>query len=280
MTTITPEDALKSKKNFEEFMSDTHPTKVLSTLANYPQVNGQSIVFICDLTQKMETMVTALNEIESFNLDKAPFIVWYVTSEKEELVKAAKVLNHFSIKGIKIFIFKAYLNEDKIDFECVLKPELVVKQNRVVNTNTPSKQLQKAYWELYIELCDASEYPEMQIKDALPRHYQNVSIGKAGVQILQTINTQNNYVASEIAINNNKEIFEKLLDYKEEIEKEVGKLEWDSKENIKSSKIRKIFKIDVNSPKNHEKAILEHVKMGAELKAIVHKYFLNPNVFE
>ena len=121
MTTITPEEALKSKKNFEEFMADYYPPIVTSTLASYPKADVQTVVSICDLTQKMETMVSLLNELENLNLEKAPFIVWYVTSEKEELVTAAKALNHFAIKGIKIFIFKAFLNGDKMGFECLLK---------------------------------------------------------------------------------------------------------------------------------------------------------------
>lgn len=272
MTTITPEEALKSKKNFEEFMADYYPPIVTSTLASYPKADGQTVVSICDLTQKMETMVSLLNELENLNLEKAPFIVWYVTSVKEELVTAAKALNHFAIKDIKIFIFKAFLNGDKMGFECLLKPKLNLKTKREVNLNTPSKLLQKSYWEKYIEICDLSENPDMQIKEALPQHYQNISIQKSGVQILQTVNTQRNYVASEIAINNNKDLFERLLEHKEEIEKEIGHLEWDSKENNKSSKIRKIFEIDINNSDNHECAINEHIKMSVELKNIVHKY--------
>ena len=151
MTTITPEEALKSKKNFEEFMADYYPPIVTSTLASYPKADGQTVVSICDLTQKMETMVSLLNEIESLNLNKAPFIVWYVTSEKEELVTAAKTLNHFAIKGIKIFIFKAFLNGDKMGFECLLKPELNDKKSYTRNENTPAKifQYRKAEYKFY-----------------------------------------------------------------------------------------------------------------------------------
>ncbi len=97
-----------------------------------------------------------------------------------------------------------------MEFECLLKPNLNLKTKREVNLNIPSKLLQKSYWEKYIEICDLSENPDMQIKEALPQHYQNISIQKSGVQILQTVNTQRNYVASEIAINNNKELFEQL----------------------------------------------------------------------
>ena len=60
MTNITAEEALKSKTKFTEFMSDTHPLIVTSTLAGYTNVNGQSIIFICDLTQKIETLTNKL----------------------------------------------------------------------------------------------------------------------------------------------------------------------------------------------------------------------------
>lgn len=266
MTTMY-EEIFKSKANFESYMVDLPlPVEICEIMQDYQKKNVERIA---DLTQNFQTF---LNKVGDKNFNPKQYLVWIVTNPKEEIVNTMKVINQSSTNGLEIFIFKAFLNGDKIDFECLLKPEPVSKQSRVVNTNTPAKQLQKKYWELYIELCDASEYPEMQIRDALPRHYQNVSIGKAGVQILQTINTQSNYVASEIAINNNKEIFEKLFGHKPEIEEEIGTLEWDSKENVKSAKIRKIFNVDINNPENHEKAILEHVKMGAELKAIVHKY--------
>ena len=173
---------------------------------------------------------------------------------------------------MELFIFKAYLNEDKTEFECLLKPQLKEKTKRTVNTDTPAKQLQQSIWEKYIEICDASEYPDMQIKEALPRHYQPISIQKAGVQILQTLNTQKGYVASELAINNDKEIFNKLLEHKAEIEEELGELEWDSKENNKSAKIRNTYYIDINNSENHEQAINELIKMGADLKDIAHKY--------
>ena len=133
--------------------------------------------------------------------------------------------------------------------------EIPTKPKR--NKDTPTKRLQKNYWDLYITECDISENPDMQIKEAVPQHYQNVSIQKNGIQILQTINTLSNYVASEIAINNNKELFNKLFKNKTNIEKEIGKLQWDSKDTNKSAKIRKIFSIDINNSKNHKKAILE-----------------------
>lgn len=268
-TTITAEEALKSRANFENLvLNSPTPQDVCNFLNQYPK---KGVEKIADLTQNFETLLNKIGD-EKFNVAQTPYLLWFITNPKEKIMQALEVINKGDT-ALKIFVFRpCILDENEIGFQCLLKPQLVIKQKREVNTNTPSKQLQKTYWELYIEVCDASEYPDMQIKDALPRHYQNISIQKAGVQILQTINTQNNYVASEIAISNDKEIFEKLLDHKEDIEKEVGKLEWYSKENVKSSKIRKTYNIDINNPENHKKAILEHIKMGAELEALVHKY--------
>lgn len=264
---ITAAETLKSRVNFEELVQNSPmPLEVCNILNQYPQ---KGVEKIADLTQNFETLLNRVSD-ESFNVIQTPYLVWFITNEKEKCMRALSVLNKGDT-ALKIFVFKAYLlNDNEIGFECLLKPDLKEKTKRTVNTETPAKQLQKAYWEVYFAECD-EEQSEMQVTPQ-PRHYQNVPIGKAGIQILQTINTQSNYVASELAINNNKEIFNKLFEHKEEIEKEVGELEWDSKENNKSAKIRKTFPININDSKNHKKAAKEHIKMAEELKAVAHKY--------
>lgn len=272
MTTITAEEALKSKKNFEEFMSDFHPIKVTSTLADYSKADGQSIVFICDLTQKIETLTNALNEINGFNLSKPPFIVWYVTSEKEELLNAINVLNKFSTRGLKIFIFKAFLNEDKMDVECILKPDLIPYKKQTRNENAPAKLFQKQYWEKYFEICDELQ-SEMQVNPK-PQHFQYIPMGKRGVQIMQTVNTRLNYVATEIFINNDQTIFEKLLKHKAEIEEELGCLEWQPIEGKKSSRIRKILGIEFSQSENLERTIKLQIHTAEEFKKTFSKYLV------
>lgn len=272
MTTITPEEALKSKKNFEEFMVDYYPPIVTSTLASYPKADGQTVVSICDLTQKMETMVSLLNQLENLNLEKAPFIVWYVTSAKEELVTATKALNHFAIKGIKIFIFKAFLNGDKMEFECLLKPELSDKRSYTRNENTPAKIFQKEYWQKYFEICDELQ-SEMQVEPK-PQHFQYLSLGKRGVQIMQTVNTRLNCVATEIFINNDQSIFEKLFEHKADIEEQLGYLEWQPIEGKKSSRIRKTLGVDISKEENLEQAIKLQIKTAEEFKEVFSQYLV------
>ena len=105
-----------------------------------------------------------------------------------------------------------------------------------------------------------------------PQHFAYISIGKAGVQIMQTINTAQNYIATELLINNKKEIFNKLVKNKAEIEKELGELNWHSPENIKSSKIRKTIEFPLSEQKEWNKAVKQHIKMAEEFKAAFSKY--------
>lgn len=269
--TTNLQEAFKNRNAFSELMSTLNPPEISTILKPYPKQNGKTIIKVAELTQNIDTVLNVLGDSSIREIPHSPYLVWIITNEKQKIMDLMQTINKHANNGFGIFVFKAYLNGDKIEFECLLKPQLVIKQKREVNTNTPTKQLQKAIWEKYIGICDVSEHPEMQIKEAAPQHYQNISIGKAGFQILQTINTQKDYVASEI-LTTNKSMYEFLFNLKEEIEEEIGELEWDYKLNNKSAKIRKIFKIDINNPENHEKAIIELIKMGAELKTIVHKY--------
>ncbi len=259
------ENIFKSKANFEECMVNSPiAVSIAEIMQNYPK---KPTTRIADLTQNLETLLNITGQ-KSCELNQ--YLVWIVQNERERIMNTLSLFNNSSNGKFEIFVFKASLNGNKIDFECLLKPRL--KEKRVKNEDTPTKKLQKKYWEQYIPECDMSENPDMQINKPEAQHYQNVPIGKYGLQILQTVNTQDNFVASEIAINNNKELFEKLFEHKTEIEKEVGKLIWDSKENVKSAKVRKIYEVDLSNEKNHKKAIQEQIKMGAELKAIAHKY--------
>ena len=43
---------------------------------------------------------------------------------------------------------------------------------------------------------------------------------------MQTVNTQDKYIGTELFINNNKEIFNKLFENKEDIEATLNLLDW------------------------------------------------------
>lgn len=262
--TITALEVLKSKQNFSNYIEQHAHDVIKNLITDYPARPLQ--IIYPQLTQSTDGLMEIVNQLAE---NQKAYIFWFVVNEKEELKNTANTLNHYFDKNYcGIFIIKVLLNEDKIDFECILKPEIPTKQVR--NLNTPAKLMQKAYWDKYFEICDNLQ-SEMQVIPA-PQHYQYISIGKKGVQIVQTVNTKDKYIATELFINNDKEIFNKLYKHKDEIETEIGFLDWQLLEGRKSSRIRKTADYDIANPKHVEIAIKEHIKMAEELRETFKKY--------
>lgn len=267
MTEKVAEDAFKTKAAFEETVAQIDLSEIIRTASDLNKsYNSNDCLKIVELTQNHESFLDTLAEAPTQKNAKPKIICWIVANHKERYDTMVNALN--SGKSVNIFLFKAYLNEDKLGFECLLKPNLVKKAVR--NNNTSTKLLQKEYWEKYFEICDELQ-SLMQISPA-PQHFQYIPIGKAGVSILQTVNTKDNYIATELLINNNKDIFAKLFDKKQEIEEELGELDWQSLETNKSSKIRKIHEVNINNKETWEMAITEHIKMAEQFKATFTKY--------
>lgn len=256
---LTAEQAFKSRKNFEDFVKDCDKGDIIRTLADYPQADGKVIATVAELTQSSDTFATTLAEIKNYK--QPPFVVWVVANEKENLLHCVDSLNKFLVKGCGIFVFKASLNGNKMAFESLIMPHKTEKRN----STTDTKQLQLGYWQKYFEVCDSLE-SNMQVKPA-SQHWQYIPIGKAGVSIQLTINTQQNYVGCELLINNDKEIFYKLEKSKEKIEKQLGELDWQELKSKKSSRIRKVYSVDLTQETNWETAVKEQIRMAEEFKS-------------
>ena len=89
---------------------------------------------------------------------------------------------------------------------------------------------------------------------------------------MQTVNTKDKYIATEIFIANNKNIFNKLLEDKKEIEEKLGYLDWQALDGKKSSRIRQILNYDVSDENQLEKAVKDHIKMAETFKETFKKY--------
>jgi hypothetical protein len=57
-----------------------------------------------------------------------------------------------------------------------LKQDFTFLNARVVNRETPTKNLQMEYWQLYSEICDTSDCPDVQIVPA-QKHWQYIKTG-------------------------------------------------------------------------------------------------------
>jgi len=265
MTVITAEEALKSRQNFSDFIESKRDEIEQEYLKEYSK--RELVLSYAQLTPTCEGLMNALNE---FRDNQKVFLFLYIANEKPEITKFIKYLNNTFNKMCGIFLVKAILNDDKMEFECLLKPQIQEKKQRVVNTNTPAKQLQQEYWQAYFDKCDELQ-SEMQINPA-PRHYQYIGIGKKGVQIMQTVSTVDKYIATELSINNDKSIFHKLEEHKEQIEKALGTLEWYIKDGVDSCKIRQKIYFDISMTEIRDAKVEEHIKLAENFKKVFSKY--------
>ena len=255
---ITAQEVLKSRQNFSNYIEKHKDDVITELLKDYP---NRGLHIICpQLTQNADGLMEAVSELRG---NQKAYIFWFIVNEKEDLINIAKTLNHcFNQNYCGLFVIKTALNGGKIEFKPILKPEIPIKQVR--NNNTPAKQIQKEYWDRYFEICDELQ-SEMQINPA-PQHYQYIPIGKKGVQIMQTVNTKDKYVATELFINSDKDIFNKLLKSKDEIETKLGLLDWQDLEGKKSSRIRQVLHYDITDTSNLYEIIKSHIKMAEDFR--------------
>ena len=197
MTEITAEEALRSKQKFTDYIQEHSNEVIKDLLSDYPYrlIN----VVYPQLTASSEGLIDAVNKL-NFN-DKA-YIFWFIANEKEDLTKVATILNqNFDKKSFGIFIIKACLNEDKMEFKCLLKPEYSI------NKNTPCKVMQKQYWEKYFEICDEMAL-DLQVNPQY-QHWQYLPMNKRRVCLMLSVSIQKEYIGVDLVISD-KTIFKYL----------------------------------------------------------------------
>ena len=62
------------------------------------------------------------------------------------------------------------------------------------------------------------------------------------------------------------------MEHKEDIENELGTLNWINKDKNKSSKIRKTLDFDITDESQVENAIRAHIKMAEDYKKVFSRY--------
>ena len=261
MTTITTTltDVFKSRQNFSDYI-ETNSSEVISQiLENYPK-RSMHIVYP-QLTQSSEGLINAAGELVD---EQKAYIFWFIANEKEDLLKIAKTLNNFFDKNYcGIFVIKAFLNVDKIEFNCILKPE------HSINRNTPCKIIQKQYWEKYFEICDEMAL-DLQVNPQY-QHWQYLPMHKRRVCLMLSVSIQKEYIGVDLVISD-KTIYKYLYNLKDKIEAELGKLEWINEPNNKTTKIRKTLTYDVSDLNTQAKAVKEHIDLALQFKETFSKY--------
>ena len=178
----------------------------------------------------------------------AKTIIWIVKEAKEEHRQAIDWLNEHTDSDINIFLCKIELwkiNDSPLapNFQVICKPNNWTKSVKIESNITPSKKIELNYWNKVNEYINNNNF-NFSTPAPRPRPIHVLAIGNSAAQIRLTFNTKNE-MSVRFHINDDKVLFDKLYENKNEIEKELGfELEWDRSDKYKSSQIR-VFK-DIN----------------------------------
>ncbi|MCA9323874.1 DUF4268 domain-containing protein [Candidatus Saccharibacteria bacterium] len=177
---------------------------------------------------------------------QAEVIVWIVERAREEHEQAVNWLNENTTENANFFLIQieAWKIGDSAPaprFNVIAKPNdwaKTIKQSGTGNKVTELKLQQQSFFE---ELREYGEQNAKYIKSwQTPRaqHWYTIRVGSSQAKISVTLNSKEQQVAVELYINDSKELFNKILMKKDEIEEKLGmKLDWQELPDKKASRI-------------------------------------------
>jgi hypothetical protein len=287
MTTKTnyEENIFKSRKDFKTFVTEDGKEMLEEILGSNIQILSVSetsldsqpdilavanihekTIIECDLKQNIKTLANLLMHTAAY---KAKHIVWCINQETPEAMETANMLSKFNKHEVKLYVIKAYFENDEIKLKALIKPDPNSYQ-KPAGKITDTKQKQNEFWQAFSEYLTENNFG-MKIAPA-PQHWQYLTIGVSGVSIQLTINTAKNNLGCELLIANDKQLFEKLESNKDKIEKQLDTLDWQALEGKKSSRIRTIRDFDIEDKENFESSFIWLIDTACKFKEVFTPY--------
>lgn len=204
----------------------------------------------CDILCKDElTGKTVLieNQLEPTNHDHlgkiityasgldASVVVWIVSSAKEEHASAIEWLNKHTTSDVDFFLIEvhAYTIGDSVPapmFKIIEQPNDFAKSVKALSKNgelNDSQTNRLEFWTQFNEVLESKGKPFNKRK-ATTDHWYSVAVGSSLCHVSIDLVNKEHFVRVGLWIDDSKELFDKFLASKDEIEQEIGMdLDWD-----------------------------------------------------
>ncbi len=177
---------------------------------------------------------------------QAHVVVWIVERAREEHEQAINWLNENTTEDANFFLLQieAWKIGDSLPaprFNIIAKPNdwaKVVKQSAGVSTVSELKLQQQSFFGRVREYGEEHAKYIKNWQKPHPQHWYDIAIGSSQAHIGLTVNSVQKRVGVEIYINDNKELYAKLVVQREEIEAKLAlKLDWQELPQKKASRI-------------------------------------------
>jgi hypothetical protein len=209
----------------------------------------------------------------------AKILIWIFKEIDDEHRQAVDWLNENSdlnIFALKIEAWKIGDSKPAPKLQIICSPNNWAKlvkrsseESKVTNTNL----MQLDFWNNFNNYLREHKN-NFNARKALPQNWYDLSVGKAQINLRLVISYQNNNIRCDIIITEDKDMFKKMFDKKETIEKELEfSSEWNELPDNKSSIIRYVNNtVDLNNKDNYENYFKWLLEISEKYLAIIKKY--------
>lgn len=286
--------------DFSEWLSKKENIENLNDILGLTLVDISRETYVgayrCDLFAKDETTgikVIIENQLEMSNHDHlgkiityasgldAKVVVWIVKEAREEHRSAIEWLNNNTNNNINFFLIEIHAykigNSDNAPmFQVIEQPNDFIKNNKSTNssdTMNKSQSQRVEFWNQFNNVLVERGKP-FNVRKATTDHWYNVAIGTSDAHIDITLVNKDSVIGVELYITDNKDLFDKLYQKKDEIESNLGfKLDWRRLNNSKASRIVTFIKgLNFDNHSNYNELMNKTIDLVVLMRDTFKKY--------
>lgn len=286
--------------DFSEWLSKKENIENLNDILGLTLVDISKETYVgsyrCDLFARDEatgTKVIIENQLEISNHDHlgkiityasgldAKVVVWIVTKAREEHRSAIEWLNNNTNSNVNFFLIEIHAykigNSDKAPmFKVVEQPNDFIKNNKSSNNEESMNKSQSQRIEFWSQFNDVviERGKPFNTRKPTTDHWYNIAIGTSEAHIDITLVNKDSLIGVELYITNNKELFDKLYERKEDIENDLGfKLDWRRLDNSKASRIvYRIKGLNFDDHSNYNELMNKTIDLAVLMRDTFKKY--------
>ena len=286
--------------DFSEWLSKPENLEELNEEIGITLTEVEKEVFVgayrCDLVGVDETTgdkVIIENQLEMSNHDHlgkiityasgldAKVVVWIVKEAREEHRSAIEWLNNNTSEKLNFFLIEihAYRIGDSLcapKFEIVEKPNGFIKNAKSQSNSGEYNRSQGEriqFWTRFNEILVERGKP-FNMRKPTTDHWYDISIGTSAAHVSLTLVNRDGCVGVELYISDNKELFDKLYEKKEEIEEKLDLTpDWQRLDGKKAARIVKRFgHLDFDDHSNYDELINDMIDKAILFSKVFKKY--------
>jgi hypothetical protein len=286
--------------DFSEWLSKKENIENLNDILGLTLVDISRETYVgayrCDLFAKDETTgikVIIENQLEMSNHDHlgkiityasgldAKVVVWIVKEAREEHRSAIEWLNNNTNNNINFFLIEIHAykigNSDNAPmFQVIEQPNDFIKNNKSTNssdTMNKSQSQRVEFWNQFNNVLVERGKP-FNVRKATTDHWYNVAIGTSDAHIDITLVNKDSVIGVELYITDNKDLFDKLYQKKDEIESDLGlELDWRRLNNSKASRIVTFIKgLNFDNHSNYNELMNKTIDLVVLMRDTFKKY--------